>query len=37
MKANTADWLKSAQADLDTITAILDQPHLTPIVAFPSQ
>ena len=34
MKANTADWLRSAQADLDTITAILNQPHLTPIVAF---
>lgn len=34
MKANTADWLRSAQADLDTITAILNKPHLTPIVAF---
>jgi HEPN domain-containing protein len=34
MKANTADWLRSAQADLDTINAILTKPHLTPIVAF---
>lgn len=34
MKANTADWLRSAQADLDTIIAILNQPHLTPVVAF---
>ena len=37
MKANTADWLRSAQADLDTITAILKQPHLTPVVAFHAQ
>jgi HEPN domain-containing protein len=37
MKDNTADWLRSAQADLDTITAIMNQPHLTPVAAFHAQ
>jgi len=37
MKAVTADWLRSASADLETIGAILDNPSLTAMVAFHAQ
>jgi len=37
MKTVTADWLRSAQTDLDTIDAIREQPQLTPVVAFHAQ
>ena len=34
MKAVTADWLRSARADLETIDAILGKPNLAAMVAF---
>ncbi len=37
MKDITADWLKSAKADLETIDAILDKPNLAAMVAFHAQ
>jgi len=37
MKDVTADWLKSARADLETIDAILDKPNLAAMVAFHAQ
>jgi HEPN domain-containing protein len=37
LKSVTADWLKSADADLETVRAILENPSLTAIVAFHSQ
>jgi HEPN domain-containing protein len=37
MKTVTADWLRSARTDLDTINAIRNQPQLSPIVAFHAQ
>lgn len=37
MKPVTADWLRSARADLETISAILDNPALTAVIAFHSQ
>ena len=37
MKKITEDWLRSAQMDLDNISKILHEEHLTPIVAFHSQ
>lgn len=37
MKAITADWLRSASADLETIDAILGNPNLTAMVAFHAQ
>jgi len=37
MKAVTADWLRSAQADLETLDAILAKPTLTAMVAFHAQ
>ncbi len=37
MKKSTSDWLKSARNDLDTIAAIRDRHHLTPVIAFHAQ
>lgn len=37
MKVVTAEWLRSAEADLETITAILEKPALTAMVAFHAQ
>lgn len=37
MKSITADWHRSAQADLETIDAILGKPNLTAMVAFHAQ
>jgi HEPN domain-containing protein len=37
MKIATADWLRSAKADLETIDAILGKPTLTAMVAFHAQ
>lgn len=37
MKAITADWLRSAGADLETIDAILGNSNLTAMVAFHAQ
>ena len=37
MKSITADWLKSAKADIETIDAILDNLNLTAVVAFHAQ
>mgnify|MGYP000228345391 CR=1 FL=1 len=37
MKAVTADWLRSAQTDIETIEAILGNPSLTAVVAFHAQ
>jgi len=37
MKAVTADWLRSAKADLETINAILSNSNLTAVVAFHAQ
>lgn len=37
MRAFTKEWLKAAQDDLLTIEEILDNPHLTHIVAFHAQ
>jgi HEPN domain-containing protein len=37
VKTVTADWLRSAQADLETIDAILNNPKLTTMVAFHAQ
>lgn len=37
MKDVTADWLRSARADLETIDAILGKPSLTAMVAFHAQ
>jgi HEPN domain-containing protein len=37
MKSVTADWLRSARADLETIEAILDNSNLTTMVAFHTQ
>ena len=34
MKKATAEWLKSAEMDLDNIAQIIDLEHLTPIAAF---
>lgn len=37
MKSVTADWIKSASSDLQTIDAIIDNPDLTAVIAFHSQ
>lgn len=37
MRAFTEEWLKAARDDLLTIEEILDNPHLTHIVAFHAQ
>jgi HEPN domain-containing protein len=37
MKTLTADWLKAALSDLETIDEILDNTNLTAIVAFHAQ
>ena len=37
MKNATAEWLKSAGNDLDTIEAIRNRHHLTPVIAFHAQ
>lgn len=37
MKHITAEWLKSAKSDLDTIEKILGDDRLTPVVAFHAQ
>jgi len=37
VKAVTADWLRSARADLETIDAILGKPNLAAMVAFHAQ
>jgi len=37
MKAITSDWLRSANTDLETINAIIDNMNLTAIVAFHAQ
>jgi HEPN domain-containing protein len=37
MKAVTADWLRSARADIETMGAILGNPNLTAVVAFHAQ
>jgi hypothetical protein len=34
MKTVTADWLRSARVDLETIDAILGNSNLTAVVAF---
>jgi len=36
MKKITEDWLRSARMDLDNISKILHEEHLTPVVAFHS-
>lgn len=37
MKAITADWLRSARTDIETIDAIIGNSNLTAIVAFHAQ
>jgi len=37
MKSVTADWLRSAKADLETIDAIIGNPNLTAVIAFHAQ
>lgn len=37
MKEITKAWLKSAQMDLDNISLICNEEHLTPVIAFHSQ
>lgn len=37
MKTVTVDWLRSAEADLKTIEAIISNPGLTMVVAFHAQ
>jgi len=37
MKPITADWLRSAKSDLETIDAIIDNPDLTAVIAFHAQ
>ncbi len=37
MKKATAEWLKSAEMDLDNIAQIIDLEHLTPVAAFHAQ
>ena len=34
MKKATAEWLESAEMDLETLAQIIDVEHLTPVVAF---
>lgn len=36
MKKITEDWLRSARMDLDNISKIIHEEHLTPVVAFHS-
>jgi HEPN domain-containing protein len=36
MKFLTGEWLKSAESDIETIDEIIDNPHLTHVVAFHS-
>ena len=37
MKVITEEWLKAAKDDLDTIEEIIEEAHLTNIVAFHAQ
>ncbi len=37
MKKITEDWIKSARLDLDNISKIFNEEHLTPVIAFHSQ
>ena len=37
MKKATAEWLKSAEMDLETLTQISHKEHLTPVAAFHAQ
>ncbi len=37
MRKATAEWLKSAEMDLENVAQIIDLDHLTPIAAFHSQ
>lgn len=36
MKFLAGEWLRSAESDIETIAEIIDNPHLTHVVAFHS-
>ena len=37
MTSQVKDWLAHAKIDLETISEIIDNPHLTSVVAFHAQ